>query len=205
MDNEKQIQELLNFFKALSDANRLKIIGLLAQQDLSVEQMAEVLGVSASTVSHHLSRLSKAGLVSARAESYYNIYQLNVERLESLSKELLAKETLPAVTAELDMDAYDQKVVRNYSKPDGSLKSIPTQLKKLQAVLRYVVRDFAMDVRYSEKEVNQILERYNEDYAQLRRELVDFGFLGREGGGGSYWLINVRPPEIQSFNETPAN
>jgi len=68
--------ELLSFFKALSDANRLKIVGLLARESLSVEQIAEMLSLRPSTVSHHLSILGEAGLVSARAESYYNIYQL---------------------------------------------------------------------------------------------------------------------------------
>ncbi|MAT45772.1 MAG: ArsR family transcriptional regulator [Anaerolineaceae bacterium] len=189
MNDEMKIQELLNFFKALADANRLKIIGLLAQQDLSVEQIAEMLGISSSTVSHHLSKLSKTGLVSARAESYYNVYHLNEERLESLSKEILSKETLPEVTAEIDLDAYDSKVVRNYTNPNGTIKAIPTQQKKMLAILKYVVRDFKPDRTYSEKEVNEILERYHEDYAYLRRELIEFKFMAREAGGKSYWLL----------------
>jgi len=70
MVNEEKIDQLLNFFKALSDANRLKIVGLLAQSPHTVEQLAEMLHLHPSTVSHHLNRLSKAGLVSARAEGY---------------------------------------------------------------------------------------------------------------------------------------
>ena len=189
MNDEDRIQQLIQFFKALSDPNRLKIIGLLAQKDLSVEQLAEMLGIGSSTVSHHLSRLSKTGLVAARTESYYNIYHLNTGRLESLSKELLAGETLPAVTADINLDAYDQKVVRNYTNEDGTLKSIPNQMKKLLAVLRYVAKDFKVGVVYSEKEVNAMLEKYHEDYAQLRRELVEFKLMARQGGGGSYWLL----------------
>ncbi len=189
MNEAIKIEELLNFFKALADANRLKIVGLLAQQDLSVEQLAEMLAVSSSTVSHHLSKLSKIGLVSAQAESYYNVYHLNEDRLESLSKEILSKETLPEVTANIDLDAYDSKVVRNYTNPDGTIKAIPTQQKKMLAILKYVVKDFRPDQTYSEKEVNEILEHYHEDYAQLRRELIEFGFMARESGGKSYWLL----------------
>ena len=37
-------------------------------------------------------------------------------------------------------------------------------------------------------QVNDILLRYHEDYAGLRRDLVDFGFLRRERGGSQYWL-----------------
>ena len=97
---------LLEFFKALADANRLKIIGLLAQNEYTVEQMAEILGVSAPTVSHHLRKLSSVGLVSARSESYYSIYSLETSVLESMSRQLLSREIMPAVTADVDMSAY---------------------------------------------------------------------------------------------------
>ena len=187
MDMEESNQELLNFFKALSDANRLKIIGLLAQQELSVEQMAEMLHLKAPTVSHHLAKLSKAGLVSARPESYYSIYRLEQSALEAMSKRLITRETLPDTAADVDMDAYDRKVIKTYSLPDGRLKTIPLQQKKLVAVLRYVSNAFEMDKRYTEKQVNEILTRFNEDYALLRRELVEFGFMQRQGGGGEYW------------------
>lgn len=189
MNNETKIDQLLEFFKALADANRLKIIGLLAKEDLSVEQLAELLGVSSSTVSHHLSRLSRAGLVNARAESYYSIYHLNLEKLESLSKEILAEETLPAVTADLNLDAYDQKVIRNYTNDDGSIKALPTQQKKLIAILRYVSRDFIAGHRYTEKQVSEMLARYHPDYAFLRRSLIEFQMMERENGGGAYWLV----------------
>ena len=88
--------ELLGFYKALADANRLKIIGLLAQGQYAVEQIAEILGLRPSTVSHHLSKLLRAGLVSARPESYYNTYRLETGVLESMSQRLLAQETMPA-------------------------------------------------------------------------------------------------------------
>lgn len=187
MNNDEKIQELLNFFKALADPNRLKIIGLLAQQDLSVEQMAEMLSLASSTVSHHLSRLNKAGLVSARAEGYYNIYQLNVKKLKSLSKELLSPEQLPTFVEEVDMNAYDQKVVKNFTHPDGTLKAIPGQMKKLIAILKYILPEFETDREYPESEVNQILERYHADYAQLRRDLVETGLMKREKG--IYWKV----------------
>ena len=55
-------EELLAFFKSLSDINRLKILGLLATKAYTVEELAAALGLGASTVSHHLSKLSEAGL-----------------------------------------------------------------------------------------------------------------------------------------------
>jgi DNA-binding transcriptional ArsR family regulator len=185
--DERQFSELLNFFKTLADANRLKIVGLLAREPLSVEQMAEMLKLHSSTVSHHLARLSKAGMVTARAEGYYNIYQLETNYLEEMAKRLLASDTLPAVASDVDVDAYDRKVLNNYLTPDGRLKSFPTQQKKLEAILRYIVEIFEPGVRYSEKQVNQMLARFNEDTARLRRSLVEFRLMERQGGGGEYW------------------
>jgi predicted transcriptional regulator len=180
-------EELLAFFKALADATRLKIVGLLARESLTVEQLAAMLELSSSTVSHHLARLAEAGLVSARAEGYYSVYQLDTKALESVAQRLLARETLPAMVADVDADAYDRKVLRDYMTPEGRLKHIPTQQKKLAALLRFLLREFQPGVRYSEKQINEILGRYNEDTAQLRREMVERHMLAR--ANGEYWLV----------------
>jgi hypothetical protein len=93
------------------------------------------------------------------------------------------------MVAEVDADAYDKKVIRDYSRRDGSLKTLPSQRKKLEAVLRYVVQAFEAGKRCSEKQVNEILASYHSDTATLRRELVGFGLMQREGGGGEYWRV----------------
>lgn len=180
-------EELLEFFKALADRTRLKIVGLLAQEDLSVEQMAEMLGVRSPTVSHHLSYLQRAGLVSARAEGYYNIYHLETKAIEAQAQRLLAKETLPAVAEDVDMDAYDRKVLNTYMRPDGTILQFPNQEKKLLVILRRVVEKFEPGVRYTEKQVNEILSELHEDTAFLRRSLIEYKLMKREGGGGEYW------------------
>jgi len=179
--------EILNFAKALADANRLKIVGLLAGQPYSVEELAQILNLKPSTISHHLTKLSQAGLVSAKTESYYNVYQLDEKALENKSKNLFSQENLTAAVADIDANAYDNKVIKDYVKKDGSLKTIPAQQKKLEAILRYIVKAFKMGKRYSEKQVNEILSQFHEDTASLRRELIGFKLMKREGGGGEYW------------------
>ena len=179
--------EVITFFKVFADANRLKIVGLLAQQPYSVEELAALLDLKPSTVSHHLSKLAQIGLVSAKTESYYNVYQLDEKALELKSRDLFSQENLAASVADVDAGAYDNKVVKDFVRNDGSLKTIPAQRKKLEAVLRHVVKAFELNKRYSEKKVNEILSRYHEDTASLRRELVGYGLMKREGGGGEYW------------------
>jgi len=179
--------ELVTLFKALADASRLKIVGLLAQQPYSVEELAALLGLKPSTVSHHLSRLAEVGLVSARAEGYYSVYMLDKAALEDSTRRIILSEEMATVVEDVDLDAYNRKVVADYTRPDGSLKTIPAQRKKLEAVLRHVVKAFEPGKRYSEKEVNQILGRFHADTASLRRELVGYKLMTREGGGGDYW------------------
>lgn len=183
------MEELLRFFKTFADANRLKIVALLSKEELSVEQMAEMLGLNSSTVSHHLSKLSKLGLVSARAEGYYSVYRLEEKALSEMAQRLLADDTLPSIIEDVDLDAYDRKVLQSYLSADGKISAFPAQRKKEEAIIRYISHSFEVNQHYSEKEVNSILSQYSDDTARLRRHLVDFGFMQRQGGGGSYWRV----------------
>ncbi len=187
METDARTEELLEIFKALADANRLRMIGVLAQQPSTVEQLAAMLGLQPSTTSRHLSYLAHVGLVSARAEGYYSVYRFEAAALEALAQRLLARETLPAAAADVDLDAFDRKVLRDFSLPDGRLKGLPAQRKKLEAVLRHAVTLFESNVQYPEKQVNQILSQLHEDTATLRRELVDAKLMARDHG--VYWRV----------------
>ena len=186
---ETSLDQLLSFFKALSDANRLKIAGLLAQKEASVEELAAMLDVSASTVSHHLSKLAEIGLVTARADGYYNIYRLETRNLEHMARQLLAEDTLPEVAKELDRKAYDRKVLNSYLNEDGSIRQLPTQQRKLKVILEYIVARFEFDKAYSEKEVNAVIGALHEDISGLRRDMISMGYLDRERDGSAYWRV----------------
>ncbi len=79
-----QLEALLPFFQALSDATRLRLVGLLAREPSTVEQLAANVGLTPSTVSHHLKRLGDLGLVAARVEGHYHVYALQTERLAEM-------------------------------------------------------------------------------------------------------------------------
>jgi len=185
--SEKLVDELVTFFKALADANRLKIVGLLAQRPLSTEQLAAILDLTPGTVTHHLNKLAEVELVRAHAESYYNVYALQTDALYAKARRLLAEESLPGVVADLNIDAYDRKVLADFTRRDGRLKEIPAQRKKREAILRRILAEFQPGKRYSEKQVNVIIRQFHEDTATLRRELIGYGWLKRESG--VYWRI----------------
>jgi biotin operon repressor len=186
-------ETLLAFFKALSDANRLKLVGLLAENEASVEELAALLDISASTVSHHLSKLAAIGLVSARAEGYYSVYRLETDALESMARRLLREETLPDVAKDLDRKAYDRKVLKDYLREDGTIGQLPTNRRKLDVILRYITEHFDFGKIYTEKQVNEIIGGLNEDISGLRRDLISVGYLERKVDGSEYW--RVKPAE----------
>jgi predicted transcriptional regulator len=189
MTDEEFNSQLLAFFKALADENRLKIVGLLAQREYSVEEMAETLGLGVSTTSHHLARLSKAGLVSARTDGHYYLYSLRVEMIREMSTKLMHEENLPQLSGDIREDGFERKVMSAFTDSEGRIKAFPEKEKKLLVLLKYIVQAFEVGKRYPEKEVNEMLLRFNKDTAFMRRSLVEFKFMAREGGGGEYWRL----------------
>ncbi len=189
MDSITQNQALLEFFKALAEPNRLKIVGFLAQRSYTVGELAEALGLGVSTTSNHLSTLARVGLVSARPQGHYAVYSLDIGALQGMARRLLQTENLPVLTqqAENDAPAYDRKVLATFLDPEGRIIAFPAQEKKFLVLLRHVLQAFEPGVRYAEKQVNAILSRYNDDTASLRRGLIEFHLMQREGGGGAYW------------------
>ncbi len=181
-------EEMITFFKTLVDPNRLCIAGLLGVEALTVTQLAERVKLSPMAVLNHVERLSAAGIIGEKDGRY----SLQRKHLETLARDTLAGLRLPPKMDEFDGEAYDQKVVRDFSLPDGSLKSLPAQPKKFQAVLHYVGRVLEPGVEYPEKQVNEMLKRFNEDTASLRRGLIDNGTLQREKG--VYWKSGTVNP-----------
>ena len=192
MERDKKMSDLVDFFKVLGEPNRLRIVGLLAQRAYTVEQLGAALGVGVSTVSHHLTRLAGAGLVSARSESYYNLYSLKTDALSDMAKTLLAQAQPVRPESEQELSDYDRKVLATFTTADGRIKTFPMQERKFRVLLRHILPSFSHGVRYTEKRVNEILSKYNDDTARLRRWLVDFGYMAREGGGGKYWRVDEK-------------
>ena len=118
-------EQLLTFFKALADTNRLKIVGLLSQHPYSVEQLAALLDLRPPTISHHLKLLSEAGLVTARAESYYNLYQLESTVLEQMVKTSRAVHLLAErLGVEMPLVAALYKILYENLAPKEAIKKL---------------------------------------------------------------------------------
>jgi len=73
------IDELELIFKALADKNRLRILMLLSKKDMCVCELVYVIGISQSTVSKHLKKLVKVGLIFSIQDGLWTNYKLNRE------------------------------------------------------------------------------------------------------------------------------
>ncbi len=69
------MKDVLEMAKAMADGNRLRALMALADGELCVCQIIEMLGLAPSTVSKHLSILHQAGLVEARKEGRWMYYR----------------------------------------------------------------------------------------------------------------------------------
>jgi hypothetical protein len=78
----------------------------------------------------------------------------------------------------------DEQVLGRFVQ-DGRLVLMPTKRSKRLVVLDHIAQSFEPGETYPEYLVNRILHRFHDDYAALRRYLVDEQFLTRDGN--VYW------------------
>ncbi|MTI69628.1 MAG: DUF2087 domain-containing protein [Firmicutes bacterium] len=83
-----------------------------------------------------------------------------------------------------------KKVLKNYFEDEKkqTLKTIPSKEKKKIIVLQHIIKHFDRNRRYTEKEVNEILISFYEDYVTLRRYLIEYGFMERNKDCKYYWV-----------------
>lgn len=178
-----QQAELLDFFLALSNSERLKVVGVIAIEPMSMAQIAERLKWAPTEAYKHITSLEHFGLV----KNQDGVYRLDTDALHQKSRRILSG-SRPRMSKDVfEGEAYERKVLSDYFAPGEKLKQIPLQRKKFVVVLRYLLRAFEPGQRYSEKQVNELLKRYHLDTASLRRGMVDEGMLARQDG--VYWLV----------------
>jgi hypothetical protein len=191
MKNEK-LQSLLRFFKALADESRLKIIGILAAQECSVEELAVLLELKEPTISHHLMKLKQLELVRMRPEGNTHFYQLDRGVLQTMTKEVFHPEKIASFADDVNLKRWESKVLNTYIEGDFQdsesvqyIRDIPSSSKKRLTILKWVIDKFEMGVEYPEHTVDEILKRYYRDSESLRKELVDSQLMQSENG--MYW------------------
>ncbi|XCP86286.1 metalloregulator ArsR/SmtB family transcription factor [Roseburia hominis] len=76
MPGEEQVKDLADFFKVFADTTRIRILCVLLQSEMCVCDLAEVLGMTQSAISHQLRLLKQMKLVKNRREGKTVFYSL---------------------------------------------------------------------------------------------------------------------------------
>jgi len=163
----------------MSDPSRLGILKVLLQGPQVGEELSHLLQIAPSTVSFHLKKLESVGLVSKAKEQYYTVYSMNSDVLDLTLRELI-EGILRSYPQTERFEIYKHKV-RGAFFEQGRLKHLPVQKKKRHIVLETFAELFTPGRDYAENETNEIISCLFNDYCTIRRELVDAGFLKREG------------------------
>jgi DNA-binding HxlR family transcriptional regulator len=184
---DQDLEARAELFKALGHPARLLIVNLIKNKARHVEELATILQLSPATVSHHLAKLSGAGLLHSEKDQYYQTYSLTGNLFDRTMRELIVMPQ-PGLAARVEEDAYRQKVLATFLR-QGRLIGIPAQLKKRQIVLEKIAQEFEPERTYTEREVNQILVDFHDDVATLRRGLIEHGLMQRDGS--VYWRVTT--------------
>ncbi|MBL8090348.1 MAG: DUF2087 domain-containing protein [Anaerolineales bacterium] len=177
------MNQMLDYVKVMSDPTRLRIIGMLSQSNATRKEVAERLELSPKDSLTHLGFLEFIGVISQEN----GVFSLNDDRLAVLAKEKLLEEKQVYIPHEA-LDEKTKKVLKAHLNADGSIRQIPAP-PKLQIILDYLIDFFEFDKNYTEKEINTVIKRFNEDTAGLRRDLIEANMLARESDGSRYWRI----------------
>ena len=84
MPVESELFDLSDFFKVLGDRTRVKIIWALDESEMCVCDLAVLLGMTKSAISHQLSSLRQANLVKYRKEGKVVFYSLTDEHVKAI-------------------------------------------------------------------------------------------------------------------------
>lgn len=179
------------FTKFALDRRRLAVLGLLANADRTTDDLVAATGEDRRDVLEWVGALAVEGVVAKGADDRW---RLREEGLVAIAEQL----PRPAPTAPrvlFGMTSDEQEVLVRYT-AGNRLTEIPARRSHRLVVLERLALEFDPGRHYPEAEVNGILSLWHPDYAQLRRALVDEGFMDR--GGGQYWRAGGRITDLPS-------
>ncbi|MED4173747.1 metalloregulator ArsR/SmtB family transcription factor [Halalkalibacterium halodurans] len=176
-----QLNRLVHFHKTLGDKTRIRIIALLKGGPLHGQAIAGKLGLTPPTISHHLSKLREIDVVYQRREKNTIYFYLDEKKLERMAGAILMIGGDEMFNFQVD-DQEKVRVIKNFTLPDGRVKTLPAQRKKKLIILEYMLRGIEQGRVYSEKEINEHIRQFHEDFATVRREFVMCQFMFRQNG-----------------------
>jgi hypothetical protein len=178
-----QPDELL---RILLEPARLAVVGAVALAGRDADAIAQATGVDREEVVRTLAPFVQAGLVVREGARF----QVAQQAWRAVARQL-PRPAAPDPRIAFGMTADEAEVLGRFFS-GTELVELPAQRSKRLVVLERLALEFEPGRRYTEVEVNGILQRFHDDHATLRRALVDEAFLDR--AEGRYWRSGGRVP-----------
>lgn len=150
------------------------------------DEIAKILSLSSSTIRNHRFYLREK---EKQARLFAVIMDLVSEKIPKKQKMVTPHRTTPIIDERYAVTiAEEEKFIACYFDANGSIKSFPSKEKRILVILRHIMKRFDSSTEYSESQINMILKPIYEDYALLRRYLIEYGFMDRVPDGSRYWI-----------------
>lgn len=169
---------------------------ILIHNGFTDAEIAKEAGVASSTVRHQKFVLREK---ARQAKLFLALYELAAENNRHSAGKRTDSEDLIEIHGGATMvdDRYEitkseeEKILSNVfeSLEPLKLKILSSKEKKKIVTLKRIVAEFEKGRRYTEKEVNEILRNIYDDYATVRRYLIEYGYMEREKDCSAYWIL----------------
>ena len=175
------LDHAVDLFRALADPIRLRIMGLLAEEERCGQELAETLHLAPGTVTHHLQTLRRLGLLTEERRPPYVYVKLDYARLREAILPFLKKERVRQFAARPDVDREERKVLDTFF--DGPrLRAIPAQRRKKEIVFEEILRRLPAKSSYREAALSRWIEKIHPDFCTIRREFIMCRYMERRDG-----------------------
>lgn len=186
-DYSKKLLYTESKYNTLTD-NQKELLSLI-YSDKSDKEIAKILDISTSTVRHHRFVFREK---AKQAKMYLAIYEQVMEKKTLKDEKIVPLHNNATmvddryVITEKEREQILKTVFVNLS--PLRLKTFPKKEKRKIVILTKISEQLEPGKKYVEKELNQILKEIYDDYAVIRRYLIEYGFMERTKDCKEYWL-----------------
>lgn len=194
---EKEHDSMLQYFLQMN----VSFLGISESQQNIVRQFAsgktdkqigEEFGIATSTIRNHRFKLREK---EKQAKLFLAMMELLGEssnkKINTLEEGIILDSHKTAKMVDDRFNTTDKekiKVIDTYFGENDRLITYPSKAKKKIIVLEKISTKFSKKKIYTEAEVNEVLRNIYDDFASIRRALIEYGFLDRSKDCKEYWI-----------------
>lgn len=163
---------------------QLQLLNFFAE-GLSDKEIAERLGVSSSTIRNHRYKLRER---ERQNKMFISLMELLMEDKVIGKMNTSNEKDKEEPEEEYISDKERKRILDKYMTETGRLKAYPNYERNKKVILEAIMVNFYVGKKYTEAEMNQILESIFIDFKRLKSELIAYGYIDRTDIGGIYWV-----------------